>query len=41
MDVLQAAAASPGAREAIGHAVSISSGGPPVFLVVEEEARTF
>lgn len=38
---LQAAAASPSAQEAVAHAVSISSGGRPVFLVAEEEATTF
>lgn len=38
---LQAAAASPSAQQAVSHAVSISSGGTPVFLVAEEETTTF
>ncbi|MGH9341194.1 MAG: EthD family reductase [Acidobacteriota bacterium] len=41
MEVLQAAAASASAQQAVAHAISISSGGKPVFLVAEEEARTF
>jgi uncharacterized protein (TIGR02118 family) len=41
MEALQAAAASPGAQKAVAHAVSISSGGKPVFLVAEEESKTF
>lgn len=41
MEVLQAAAASSSGQEAVAHAVSISSGGRPVFLVAEEEIRTF
>ncbi len=41
MGVLQSAAASAGAQEAIAHAVSISSGGQPVFLVGEEEVVDF
>lgn len=41
MEVLQAAAASSTAQEAVAHAVSISSGGKPVFLVAEEESRDF
>lgn len=39
--VLQAAAASLEAQQAVAHAVSISSGGSPIFLVAEEETRTF
>ncbi len=38
---LQAAASSPSAQQAVAHAVSISSGGKPVFLVAEEETRCF
>lgn len=38
---LQAAAASPSAQQAVAHAVSISSGGKPVFLVAEEETTNF
>ncbi len=41
MEALQAAAASPSAQRVVAHAVSISNGGPPVFLVAEEEAKTF
>src|SRR5256886_13976621 len=37
MEVLQAAAASAPAQKAVAHAVSISTGGKPVFLVAEEE----
>jgi|SRR5689334_8321130 len=38
---LQAAAGSEGAKRAVDHAVSISTGGAPVFLVAEEETTTF
>ncbi|HVH25276.1 MAG TPA: EthD family reductase [Vicinamibacterales bacterium] len=41
MAALQAAAASAPAQKAIAHAISISSGGKPVFLVAEEEVRMF
>ena len=41
MEVLKAAAGSPPAQQAIAHAVSISSGGKPIFLVAEEETRRF
>ena len=41
METLQAAVASAAAQQVIAHAVSISSGGPPVFLVAEEEIKTF
>ncbi len=41
MEALQAAAASAPAQKAVAHAVSISTGGKPVFLVAEEEAKTF
>ncbi len=41
MQALQACAASEGAKQTIAHAVSISSGGPPIFLVAEEETYTF
>jgi uncharacterized protein (TIGR02118 family) len=37
-DVLKACAGSPGGRKTIAHAVEISSGGAPVFLVAEEGA---
>jgi uncharacterized protein (TIGR02118 family) len=38
---LDACASSPGGKESIAHAVKISSGGPPVFLIAEEETFTF
>ncbi len=41
MEALQACAASPGGKETLGHAAKISSGGPPVMLVAEEQTFTF
>lgn len=41
IEALQACAASEGGKETLGHAVSISSGGSPVFLIAEEETFTF
>lgn len=41
MEALEAAAASAPAQKAVAHAVSISTGGKPVFLVAEEETKTF
>jgi len=41
MDALQATAASAGLQEAAAHAVSISTGGSPYFLVAEEETAEF
>lgn len=41
LQALQAAAGTEGAQRAVAHAVSISSGGPPLFLVAEEETTTF
>jgi uncharacterized protein (TIGR02118 family) len=41
MEALQACAASAGGKETIGHAVSISSGGPPVIMIAEEESFNF
>ena len=41
MEALQAAAASPSAQKAVAHAVSISSGGKPIFLVAEEDTKNF
>lgn len=38
---LEACVVSDGGKEALAHAVTISSGGPPVFLVAEEETFTF
>jgi len=41
MQALEACAASDGGKEALAHAVKISSGGPPIFLVAEEESFAF
>lgn len=41
LEALQAAAASSSAQQVVAHAISISSGGKPLFLVAEEETRTF
>lgn len=41
MQALEACAASDGGKEALAHAVKISTGGPPIFLVAEEEIFTF
>lgn len=41
LQVLQAAAASEPAKRAVAHAIAISSGGPPLFLIAEEETKTF
>jgi hypothetical protein len=41
METLKSAAASAAAQKAVAHAVSISSGGRSLFLVAEEETRTF
>jgi uncharacterized protein (TIGR02118 family) len=41
MEALQACAAAEATKETLAHAVAISSGGPPVFLVAEEEVFTF
>jgi uncharacterized protein (TIGR02118 family) len=41
MEALQECAASPGGQETLAHAASISSGGPPVILIAEEEVVTF
>jgi uncharacterized protein (TIGR02118 family) len=41
MQVLEACAASEGGKEALAHAVKISSGGTPIFLVAEEETFSF
>lgn len=40
MGALQESAASPGTREAVAHAFAISSGGPPIILVAEQETTT-
>jgi len=41
MQALEQCAASAGGQEALAHAAKISSGGPPIFLVAEEETFTF
>ena len=41
MEVLEACAGSAGAKETLAHAVSISTGGSPIFLVAEERTFTF
>ena len=41
MQALEACAASEGGKETLAHAVSISSGGAPIFLVAEEETFAF
>ncbi len=41
MQALQACAASEGGKQTLGHAAQISSGGPPVMLIAEEESFTF
>jgi hypothetical protein len=38
---LEACAASDGGKQTLAHAVSISSGGPPILLVAEEETFSF
>jgi uncharacterized protein (TIGR02118 family) len=41
MQALEACAASEGGQEALAHAVKISSGAAPIFVVAEEETITF
>ena len=41
MQALEACASSEGGKEALAHAVKISTGGAPIFLVAEEETFTF
>ena len=41
MEALQLCAASAGGKETLAHAVKISSGGPPVIMIAEEETFTF
>jgi uncharacterized protein (TIGR02118 family) len=41
MRALETCAASPGAKEALDHAAKISTGGPPVIMIAEEETFTF
>ena len=41
MSALESCAASAGGREALNHAAKISTGGPPVIMIAEEETFTF
>jgi uncharacterized protein (TIGR02118 family) len=41
MEALQECVASAGTQEAVAHAFAISTGGPPIVLVAEEETTTF
>jgi uncharacterized protein (TIGR02118 family) len=41
MAALETCAASAGAKGTFAHAATISTGGPPIFLVAEEETFTF
>jgi len=41
LKALQECASSASAQEAVAHAVSISSGGKPLFLIAEEETANF
>jgi uncharacterized protein (TIGR02118 family) len=41
MTALETCAASPGAKKALDHAAKISTGGPPVIMIAEEETFTF
>jgi uncharacterized protein (TIGR02118 family) len=41
MEALQACAVSEGGKETLAHAIAISSGGPPVVLIAEEESFNF
>ena len=41
MEVLQQCAASDGGKETLAHAMKISSGGPPVMMIAEEDTFTF
>jgi uncharacterized protein (TIGR02118 family) len=41
LEALQSSAATQGTKETLAHAVEISSGGPPIFLIAEEEVFSF
>jgi uncharacterized protein (TIGR02118 family) len=41
LEALQVCAASTGGKETLAHAANISSGGPPVVLIAEEQIFTF
>ena len=41
MQALEECAVSEGGRETLANAMKISSGGPPVIMIAEEESFTF
>ena len=41
LEALQACAESAGGKETLAHAAKISTGGPPVLLIAEEQTLTF
>jgi uncharacterized protein (TIGR02118 family) len=41
LEALERCAASVGAKETLAHAVQISSGGPPLIMIAEEDTFTF
>jgi uncharacterized protein (TIGR02118 family) len=41
LQALEACAVSAGGKETLAHAAKISSGGPPVLLIAEEQTFTF
>ena len=41
MEALQQCAESAGGKETLAHAAKISSGGPPVIMIAEEDTFTF
>ena len=41
LEALQACAASAGCTETLAHATKISTGGPPVVMIAEEQTFTF
>ncbi len=41
LKALQACLSSPGGQETAAHAVAISTGGAPVFMIAEEETSSF
>ena len=41
MEVLQQCSESAGGKETLAHATKISSGGPPVIMIAEEDTFTF
>lgn len=38
LEALQACASSPGGQETVAHATTISTGGPPIVMIAEENA---